>query len=277
MTSSLRDRMRIDPVNEARDTAAPIRPDYPEPLWLQAVQLIEDEIARGILRPGSRLPSERELCLELRISRVTLRKALSQLVKDGVLSPSHGRGWFVASRGGAKEWPNKLESFTETAARMGLVPSSRILRAAAAPANLDEAEQLSIAPGTPLFHLERVRLLDDVPIAVDRTRIPASLVPGFGAVDFGRESLYSRLAEVGVQPASADTTVEACEANQEAATLLELEVGKPILVMNQVVRDETGRPLFASTIEYSGERYRLRTVLTRSGGKPRTRRARTPA
>jgi GntR family transcriptional regulator len=276
MTSSLSDRLRIHAVNDTGDPAAPIRSDYPEPLWIQAVQLIEDEIAKGILRPGSRLPSERELCLNLRISRVTLRKALSQLVKDGALSASHGRGWFVAARGGAKEWPNKLESFTETAARMGLVPSSRILRAAAAPASLDEAEQLSIAPGTPLFHLERVRLLDDVPIAVDRTRIPASLVPGFGSVDFAHESLYSRLSEAGVQPASADTTIEACEADADVAALIGLEVGKPILVMNQVVRDEAGRPLFASTIEYSGERYRLRTVLTRAGGKPRARRARTP-
>ena len=274
MTTSLRDRMRINPVNETRDPAAPIRADYPEPLWIQAVQLIEDEIAKGILKPGSRLPSERELCQELQISRVTLRKALSQLVKDGALSSSHGRGWFVASRGAQKEWPNKLESFTETAARMGLVPSSQILRAVDAPANLDEAEQLAIAPGTPLFHLDRVRLLDGVPIAVDRTRVPASLVPGFESIDFARESLYARLAARGVQPASADTTVEACEADPDVASLIGLEVGKPILVMNQVARDEGGRPLFASTIEYSGERYRLRTVLTRSGGKPRAPRPR---
>lgn len=275
MTGVLRDHMRIHPVNEAHDSAAPIRPDYPDPLWIQAIQLIEDEIAKGVLKPGSRLPSERELCQDLHISRVTLRKALSQLVKDGVLSPSHGRGWFVASRGSAKEWPNNLESFSETAARMGLVPSSRILRNDAAPANLDEAEQLSIAPGTPLFHLERVRLLDGVPIAVDRTRIPAALVPGFGSVDFAHESLYARLADAGVQPVSADTTIEACAADQEVADRLDLELGRPILVMNQVARDEDGRPLFASTIEYSGERYRLRTVLTRSGGKPRARRPRS--
>ena len=70
---------------------AAIRPDYPEPLWIQAVNLITHEIATGVLKPGMRLPPERELCQQLSISRVTLRKALGQLVEDGVLSASHGR------------------------------------------------------------------------------------------------------------------------------------------------------------------------------------------
>ena len=152
-------------MSTALESMGPIRPDYPEPLWVQAVNLINAEIANGVLKPGMRLPPERELCLQLNISRVTLRKALARLVEDGVRNASHGRGWYVAAGGSSKEWPNSLESFTETANRMGLTATSKVLRSEVTPANLDEADELSIAPGTPLFHLERVRFLSGVPIA----------------------------------------------------------------------------------------------------------------
>ena len=247
------------------ESMGPIRPDYPEPLWVQAVNLINAEIASGVLKPGMRLPPERELCLQLNISRVTLRKALTRLVEDGVLNASHGRGWYVAAGGGNKEWPNSLESFTETANRMGLTATSKVLRAEVTPANLDEADELSIAPGTPLFHLERVRFLNGVPIALDRTAVPAESVPGFADRDFSEDSLYAALLDVGLEFMRADSTIEAREADANLAKHLDLVEGKPVLVMHQLVFDRADKPMFASTIKYSGERYRLRTFFARSG------------
>lgn len=242
-----------------------IRADYPEPLWIQAVNLIQAEIDRGALPKGSRLPPERELCQSLGISRVTLRRALAQLVEDGVLGASHGRGWYVIAPGGRnKEWPNSLESFSETAERMGLAAESEVLRAEVLPATLDEAEELGIAPAAALFHLERVRLLGGIPIACDITRIAASLAPGLAAHDFTSESLYAALAEAGVEPARADSTIEAREADVATAAHLGVEVGTPLLVMHQLAVDATGRPLFVSTIRYAGDRYRLRTTFARS-------------
>jgi GntR family transcriptional regulator len=258
-------------MTDLRDSTMSIRADYPEPLWIQAVNLINSEIASGVLKPGMRLPPERELCQQLNISRVTLRKALTKLVEDGVLSASHGRGWYVAMGAVNKEWPNSLESFSETAERMGLTASSEVLRSEVAPASLDEAEELSIAPGTPLFHLERVRLLNGVPIAIDLTRIPADLVPGFTEVNFATDSLYEKLAEAGLELLRADSTIEAREADDYVAKHLVLDVGKPVLVMKQLVVDNADRPLFTSTIQYSGDRYRLRTFFSRSNALSRAR------
>jgi DNA-binding GntR family transcriptional regulator len=256
-------------MTDTREAIVAIRADYPEPLWIQAVNLINGEIASGVLQPGMRLPPERELCQQLGISRVTLRKALTKLVDDGVLSASHGRGWYVAQATASKEWPNSLESFSETAKRMGLTASSTVLRAEESPATLDEAEGLFIAPGTPLFHLERVRLLGGVPIALDTTEVPAHLAPGLGDVDFTSASLYQELAAAGVEPLRADATIEAKEADAHAAALLELTVGKPVLVMRQLAVDQAERPLFTSTIKYAGDRYRLRTFFARTNPFPR--------
>jgi DNA-binding GntR family transcriptional regulator len=248
-------------------TAAPAtRADSPNPLWMQAADAILADIADGVLVAGSRLPPERELCTRLSISRVTLRKALQRLVDDGVLESSHGRGWYVAAAT-HREWPNSLESFSETADRMGLVASSRILRSEIAPATIDEAEELSIAPGTPLFHLERVRMLNQVPIAMDQSRVPASLVPDFADVDFRHASLYEQLAAAGLDLLRADSTIEAREADAELARNLTIEPGKPVLVMRQVVVDRADRPIFASVIRYAGDRYRLRTYFARSGAQ----------
>ncbi|CAN5245439.1 GntR family transcriptional regulator [soil metagenome] len=240
-----------------------IRSDYPEPLWIQAANLITSQIESGALAPGTRLPPERELCQQLNISRVTLRKALNQLVQDGLLNASHGRGWYVASAGASKEWPNSLESFTETAARMGLTSSSTVLTSSTRHATIDEAEEFSIAPGTRLFALDRVRHLGEVPIAIDYTRIPADLVPDFETIDFRVASLYDVLLRAGLAPTRADATIEAREADEYAARHLDIEVGKPLLVMNQLVVDAADKPLFASKIQYSGERYRLRTFFAR--------------
>jgi len=240
-----------------------VQVNSPDPLWLQAVDTLTREIVDGRLAAGTRLPPERELCAELAISRVTLRRALAKLVDDGLLRSSHGRGWFVASAQ-QKDWPNSLESFSETAERMGLVASSRILRAEISPATIDEAEELAIAPGTPLFHLERVRMLSQVPIALDASRVPAALVPGFDTLDFTRASLYESLTRAGFDLARAESTIEAKPADGHLAAHLHIEVGTPALVMHQVVVDGTDRPFLSSDIRYAGDRYRLRTVFSRT-------------
>jgi GntR family transcriptional regulator len=250
-------------VDNARKVVAVIRSDYPEPLWIQAATLIRNQIQEGALKVGARLPPERELCQQLDISRVTLRKALHQLVEAGVLNASHGRGWYVAHSAARREWPNTLESFSETAARMGLESRSTVLRAEVVPASFDEAEQLSIAPGTELFYLERVRLLDGVPIALDLTRIAVSVLPDISGADFTKDSLYSTLADAGIEPVRADSTIEARESDADEARHLRIADGKPLLVMHQLAFAPGGRPLFASTIKYVGERYRLRTSFTR--------------
>ncbi|MCU1411255.1 MAG: GntR family transcriptional regulator [Rhodoglobus sp.] len=252
--------MTIAPTAPRADT---VLANSADPLWIQAVDHITREIAEGRLVAGTRLPPERELCADLSISRVTLRKALLKLVDDGVLRSSHGRGWFVAA-GQQKDWPNSLESFSETAERMGLVASSRILRAEIAPATIDEAEELSIAPGTPLFRLERVRMLSQVPIALDDSRVPAALVPGFDAIDFTHASLYESLTRAGLDLLRAESTIEAKSADAYLATHLAVEPGTPVLVMHQVVVDGADRPIFSSSIRYAGDRYRLRTFFSRT-------------
>jgi GntR family transcriptional regulator len=232
-------------------------------LYAQISALIADEVSGGVLQRGDRLPSERVLCQRFGVSRVTLRRALADLVRQGVLESSRGRGWFVTT-GVLGEPPNVLQSFTQTAAARGLPAGARVLQAAARPATLEEAEQLAIAPGAALFDLRRVRLLGGLPIAFDHSRVPLDLAPGLAGADFAVASLYAVLEAEGVTPARADYQVQACAADAAAAELLGAAPGDPVLVTEQVTYDAADRPVELATMTYRGDRYRFRASLRRT-------------
>lgn len=246
------------------DGKAPISVDHHEPLWVQAAAVIEQHVKDGSLPAGRRLPAERELCAQLDISRVTLRRALTHLGEQGVLRNSHGRGWYAVGRSD-REWPNSLESFTETARRKGLVPSSQVLRAEVGPASLDEAEEFGVAAGTELFRLDRVRLLDDLPIGVDVSRVVLNLAPRLMDTDFSRSSLLAELGAAGCEPVKAESMIEARGCPEQLAPHLGLTPGDPVLVMQQSMADAGGRIALVTTITYRGDRYRLRTSFVRGG------------
>jgi GntR family transcriptional regulator len=175
----------------------------------------------------------------------------------------------IGRSGTGLRFPNSLESFSATAKRMRLESSSVVLRAEVLPATIDEAERLTIAPGTRLFHLDRIRQLGGVPVAIDRSNVPDVYAPDLGDADFRAASLYEQLALAGLEIARADTTIESRGADAEVADLLGIAVGKPTLLMHQTVLDAHGRALFSSRIQYAGDRYRLRTFFARSNPSER--------
>lgn len=222
------------------------------------------EIERGRLPAGSRLPPERALSEHFGVSRVTLRRALDELARVGVVARS-GSGWSVAEAV-IGEPPNVLMSFSEMAVSRGLTPGGRVLDRRTRAATIDEAEALGLAPGAPLFELERLRSMDDMPILIDRTRIPLSLAPRLDEADLEGASLYSVLEErYDMRPSRARLTVEAVAADERSAALLGLAVGQPLLRCQQQTEDETGRQIELSEMVYRGDRYRFEATLQRGG------------
>lgn len=224
---------------------------------------LAEEIERGRRAPGSRLPPERALAEHFGVSRVTLRRALAELERSGVVTRT-STGWAVATAR-IGEPPNALMSFSEMAASRGLTPSSRVLNQEVRPASIDEAETLGLAPGAALFELERLRLMDEVPIMIDDTRVPLSLAPGVDETDFAKASLYEVLERrYALRAARARFSVEAIAADERRASLLGLPIGEPLLRCHQLTEDETGRPIEICDMVYRGDRYRFRATLVRT-------------
>jgi DNA-binding GntR family transcriptional regulator len=236
--------------------------ESPQPLYLRVYRLIADEIASGSLGPGDRLPSERELTERLGVSRATVRRALGELATDGLVEASAGRGSFV-STGPLVEPPNALLSFTELGNRHGLRATARVLRLEARPATIEEAEMFGVAPGSDLVELERLRLLDAVPVAVDATRFPLARLPQALTTDFSTASLYDALEEAGFPPVRAAYTVEALPAPEREGALLGIDVGEPTLVAETAAYDPSDRLVELARTHYRADRYRFRATLVR--------------
>ena len=130
---------------------------------------IEAEIESGRLQAGRQLPPERELGERFGVSRVTVRSALADLERRGLVDRHPGRGTFVATRR-LGESAGSLTSFTELGAQRGLVASAVVLDARTVSASVEDSEAFSMAPGADIYELTRVRLLDGLPISIDRSR-----------------------------------------------------------------------------------------------------------
>lgn len=247
--------LRIDPSPGAGGTDT-------RPLWEHVRQTLREAMVAGTLAPGARMPSERELSTQMGVSRVTLRRALAALERDGLIESTQGLGRFVRQSRPVEEPPNELVSLTQMGASLGLDVTSRVLTAHARPATLDEAEALVMGPGTELIEIERLRLLDGVPIVVDHSLIPAGRAPGLLDADFSTASLYEELAaRHGIVAWRADYVLQAEPAGERMAALLELALGEPVLVARQTTVDPSRRPFQLSVLTYRGDRYRFRTAL----------------
>jgi GntR family transcriptional regulator len=235
--------------------------DASQPLYHRVYRQLAEEIRSGGLRPGERLPSERYICDELGVSRATVRRALEELVADGLVE-ARGRASFVAGEALA-EPPNALMSLSELGRSRGLRATARVLERTIRPATIDEAEAFQIAPGTELLDLQRLRMLDGMPISLDQNRVPLRLVPDAEDLDFTTASLYDALERNGNAPARADYEIEARAAESGEAELLGLEPGAPVLLATTIAVREDGRMVDMGRTVYRADRYRFQATLMR--------------
>lgn len=241
--------------------AAAVRSD---PLYLSVAERIVQLIQNDHAVPGDRLPSERALSTRLQVSRVTLRSALARLESEGWVSSAPARGWFVrglqapAARGGTE-----VLGFTDAALAAGLSVQSRVLLAQRRPTTLDEAEQLGVVAGSELFELRRLRLIDEVVIAFDNSRIVCALAPGIERRDFGVVSLYGalRTGPPPLVPSTAEYSVEATLAGPDEAALLQMTSDIPLLVAHQRTFDQQGRAFELGRTVYRSDRYRFKATI----------------
>jgi DNA-binding GntR family transcriptional regulator len=196
------------------------------------------------------------------VSRLTLRRALVELEQDGLLDRGGKRGWRMPS-GQMSEPPNELLGFSAMARARGLTPASRVLVCTVREATFDEAERLGIAPGAPVFELERLRLFDTAPVAVHRAILPLARAPWLTDVDFAVASLHDALDEGGVRPTTANYSLEVLDADERLSQLLGVPVGKGLLLATGETFDQQGTPIELGWVAYRPDRYRMRTTLTR--------------
>jgi GntR family transcriptional regulator len=234
----------------------------------QTATALTRAIGQAAARPGDRLPSERELATLLNVSRTTLRQALQQLERTGLITRRPGRagGTFV----GEPKVERDLRLYgglPETLRRHGHEAGARVLLAAIIPADGKTADALGLVPGAPVYEIVRVRLSDGEPISLERSRFPAERFPGLLEYPLG-QSLYQLLHEsFGAGPARAVERLEAVLASPEEADALDLYAGAPLLAVERIAYDADGHAIEMATDLFRGDRTRV--VVWTDGGRDR--------
>jgi GntR family transcriptional regulator len=168
------------------------------PLYRQLQGVLRAAIESGRLVVDDALPAERDLAIQLGVSRVTVRKAIDGLVGEGLLVRHHGSGTFVRPK--VEKDFSKLTSFSEDMQARGGKSRSVWLQRAAGSVTPEEALALRLGPGTPVYRFHRIRVADDVPMAIEYTTVVASCLPALEAV---KTSLYEALEQTGNRPVRA--------------------------------------------------------------------------
>lgn len=229
------------------------------PLYAQLADVLRKQIQDDPLPPNTQLPSERELCEQHGISRITVRKAMDELLHEGVVYTCVGKGTYVAEPKLSEELQS-LSSFTEDMQRRGMAVSSQVLEAALVPCDDFLAARLHVPRGAEVIHLHRLRLADGLPIAIQRTYLPHHLCPDLLQYDFSLRSLLDVLrTEYGLKLARADTSIEAAIARTEEIHLLQLSSPAAVLTSEQTTYLDSGVVIEWTRSVFRGDRYRLRT------------------
>jgi len=235
---------------------APLDKDSFTPIYFQIQTQLLHKIQSGQLRAGDALPSEEELGRIFDVSRMTARHALQALKSQGFASRHKGQGTFVSQPRVEKDIAH-LSGFTAEMHALGMKPTSRILQAETIPAEADVAARLAIPLGSPIFHLRRLRLADNVPAAIEEVWLSQQLFPGIDKLDFVRLSLYQTLREqYGIRVTRADEVLEARSASRREAELLQIAPRSSLLVMSRTLWSADGKPVESAHSLYRGDRYR---------------------
>jgi GntR family transcriptional regulator len=233
----------------------------PTPLYLQLQHLIREAVRTGTLVAGEALPSERDLASELGVSRVTVRKAIAGLVEQGLLVQRWGSGTFIASERRVEQPLSRLSSFTDDMRARGMKPSAMILQRTTGPAAPNESMALNLSPGAPVSRIHRLRLADEVPMAIENAVVPQRFLPDPQLVD---GSLYAALGARGLMPSRALQRLHAVLLDKDQARLLKVPSGSPALYIERRSFLATGEAIEFTSSYYRGDAYDFVAELTLS-------------
>jgi GntR family transcriptional regulator len=223
------------------------------PLYLQLKRWIEDAVARGVIKPGDALPSERDLALKVDVSRVTVRKAVQHLVRDGVLVQRHGSGTFVAPQTHRVEQSlSQLTSFAEDMARRGMAVRSVWLDRGIYDPSPEETVVLGLSSGDHVARVARLRISGDTPLAIERAALSSAILPDPDRIG---TSLYAHLDRSGNRPVRAIQRIRAANLGPEDAELLEVPVGAASLNIERTSYLGSGRVIEFTRSIYRGDTY----------------------
>ena len=228
-----------------------------EPVWSQIARSVEEQIVAGNLPSGTRLPTETQLATSFEVNRHTLRRALRELVRKGLITATPRRGTIVSRRRISYPIADRL-SFEEIISATGREPGDRLLTHTIGIAPKDMAEWIGIAERSKVVDLKFVRVANDVPLCLTSAWLPADRFERIGTMFERLGHMERALSKFGVGDYRLQQTrITSQQANAEEIKQLELSKGATVLVVDSLYVDESGEPILVSHNRFAADRVEL--------------------
>src|ERR1700721_1986948 len=232
-------------------------------LYSRVETVLANEITHGDLQVGDQLPTEDSLIARFGVSRITVRRAIQNLVSRGLLEIRRGLGTFVLSPRIEAEI-TKLTGFVEDMNAAGRKASARVVSHGIVPASDRVAERLQLTKGTKVMQIKRVRLANDTPISFDETYLPLPLGRQIVHNDLRLHPIFTLLEEeFGIPLVEADYELEAVIATKAVADALQVRLGSPIFQIERTSLTTGNQPVDYEVLSYRGDLVRFVTKLLR--------------
>lgn len=235
----------------------PIDKRLPTPAYLQLHAHLVESIESGAWPSGQALPSERDMASALGLSRMTVRRAIEEAVRDGLVERRRGSGTYVRSRR-LEQTVDRVLGFSDEARLLGFRPGSRLLEVASVGADPEVAAALGCSEATSVRRISRIRTADDAPLALQVAYLRPSM-HDLGIDDLERHtSLYAAIeVRFGVTPQRARQTITARLPSRSERRLLDIGRFDPVLALERVTFDADDAPFEYVRSAYRGDRYSL--------------------
>ncbi|MBF7957940.1 GntR family transcriptional regulator [Rahnella victoriana] len=238
--------------------------DSEVPLYLQVSEWIRENIYKGDLTTGDRVPSENQIMDMLGVSRGTVKKAVTLLVNEGMLVQVQGKGTFVKSENISYSLGEGLLSFAESLESQHLNFETQVIESRLDVASKLVASKLGIEMGAPILYLKRVRSVEGERVMLIENRINIAHCPGIEDIDFNSNNLFPTVERLsGKKIASSESRYAAKIIGAERGHYLEVHEDAPVLHLEQIVYFENNIPLEFGNVWLKSDKYYLGTVLQR--------------
>ena len=238
----------------------------PTPLYHRIYLVLREQILAHRFAADTPMPGELELAQTYSVSRVTLRKTLDMLEREGLILRQRGRGTFARPPAATGAVQADISGLVENLIVMGLTTQVRVLEFDYAPTPPDVAADMGVAAGTLAQRAVRLRSLKGTPFSYATTHVREDIGRSYDAADLAQTPLLRLFEMTGVQIAGAGQRISASAADYRVAELLGVDVGAPLLCIKRVVRDKQGSAIEHIRALYRPDMYEFELNLTLGEG-----------
>ena len=232
-------------------------------LYSRVETVLSGEITDGLLEVGDQLPTEDALIARFKVSRITVRRAIRNLVNRGLVEIRRGKGTFVAAPKITQEL-TELSGFVEDMHALGRKPTARVISKEVVTADTIVASHLALTKGERVVRIRRVRLADGVPLSFDETFLPLEIGKKIITNNLKVEPIFSLLErKYDIPLIEAEYKLEAIAAEAEVASALRVKQGSPIFRIERTSYSTGNRPVDYEKLHYRGDLVRFVTRLAR--------------